>query len=471
MKGLLAMVVPTMAIRWVIVAAIMKGLFASFDYITCLVLAACLTPTDPIVSAVIIGGKYAQKHVPARIQRILSAESASNDGLAYPFLSISLYLTLEHNRAEDISDWVLIGWLYQVVLGILIGAVMGYLFSKVLRYTSSRGLADNEAYVAQYLALPIFTTGTVRTLGSDDLLAAFAAGSAISWDGTFNKETEGQVFAPVIEYTLNSACFVYIGAWLPWSDFNIPDLDLTPWRLVVLCIAIFVLRRFPAIMALYKWVPELEDWKEALFCGHFGPTGVSAIFVSTYALYRLPEPQNPPTSQQDILATVLHPVVGFVVLASVIVHGLSIPLFSIGKMIHRRFFASSGTLDSSSKTDTEDFFSVAHSSSSNRLPIYRPSTGDVVSHSVRSREELQHGVEKAEHTQRATYSRIDSSEDRTNILESTTKSGGDKTSSMSVRAAGMSNVDIDKVKAALTRTDTQLGPFVAKPDATGIMKQ
>lgn len=41
----------------------------------------------------------------------LPPESAANDGLAYPFLSISLYLTLEPDRREDIKDWVLVGWL------------------------------------------------------------------------------------------------------------------------------------------------------------------------------------------------------------------------------------------------------------------------------------------------------------------------------------------------------------------------
>lgn len=36
-------------------------------------------------------------------------------------------------------------------------------------------------------------------LGSDDLLAAFAAGSAVSWDGEFNDQTEDMVFSSVID--------------------------------------------------------------------------------------------------------------------------------------------------------------------------------------------------------------------------------------------------------------------------------
>lgn len=29
-------------------------------------------------------------------------------------------------------------------------------------------------------------------------------------------------------------------------------------------------RRIPALFALYKWVPEINGWREALFTGHFG---------------------------------------------------------------------------------------------------------------------------------------------------------------------------------------------------------
>ena len=39
------------------------------------------------------------------------------------------------------------------------------------------GFIDRQSYVAQYLALAIFTIGVVSTIGSDDLLAAFAAGT------------------------------------------------------------------------------------------------------------------------------------------------------------------------------------------------------------------------------------------------------------------------------------------------------
>lgn len=71
-KSLLKMVVPTMAIGWVVVAGmfhcscslnisnislpgLLRAIFPKLDFISCLAVAACLTPTDPIICAAIVG--------------------------------------------------------------------------------------------------------------------------------------------------------------------------------------------------------------------------------------------------------------------------------------------------------------------------------------------------------------------------------------------------------------------------------
>lgn len=201
-----------------------------------------------------------------------------------------------------------------------------------MKRSLQKGYIDQESYIAQYLALTFFTVGIATTVGCDDLLAAFAAGTAVSWDGDFNVQVEGEAFASVIDLVLNCGCFVYIGAWLRFGAFDNPLLGVTSGRLMVLFIVVLVLRRVPSLLVLYRWIPEIKSWREALFVGHFGPMGVGAIFISTLALTRLPEPQYPPQNQQELLAATLQPIVSFVVLGSIIIHGLSIPFFSFGKI-------------------------------------------------------------------------------------------------------------------------------------------
>ncbi|KAI0302472.1 Cation/H+ exchanger [Russula brevipes] len=329
-KSLLIMVVPTMAFGWLISAAFIHVLFPKLDFVSSLVISACLTPTDPILSAALIGqlseredGTFAENKVPLEVRQLLVAESASNDGLAYPFLSIAIYLTTESSRGTAFEKWIVIGWLYQVVLGTVFGAVIGLLFSRLLEFARRRGFFNRESYIAEYTALALFTAGATGSLGNDDLLAAFAAGSAISWDDHFNRKIENYAFS-ILDLVLNCICFIYIGAWLPFDQFDISELGITPWRLVLLMLVILTLRRIPFIFVIYKLIPnEVSNWREALLCGYFGPMGVSAIFVSTLAQSRLAVPQTPPLSQQDLLATALQPIVSFVVLGSIFIRILN----------------------------------------------------------------------------------------------------------------------------------------------------
>ncbi|KAG9316358.1 Sodium/hydrogen exchanger family-domain-containing protein [Chiua virens] len=345
-KSLLIMVVPTMAFGWIIVSGVLHLLFPALNMISVLCIAACLTPTDPVTCAAITRGIFASRHVPVEIRRILSAESAANDGLAYPFLSIAIYLTIESSTRVAVGKWFLIGWLSRGLLS------PGYLFSKLMQISHRKGFVDRESYIAQYLALAVFTMGLAASIGVDDLLASFAAGCAVSWDGHFNDQTADDAFSSVIDYVLNCGCFVYIGAWLPFKSYDSPELGITPWRLVVLTLAILLFRRIPPLLLLYRWVPEITTWKEALFSGHFGPMGVSAVFVTALALSRLPKPADPPENQAQLLAATIEPIVSFVVLGSIIVRtfsfdsrsvigasyvstdGLSIPFFNLGREVH-----------------------------------------------------------------------------------------------------------------------------------------
>lgn len=105
---------------------------------------------------------------------------------------------------------------------------------------------------------------------------------------------------------------------------------MTAWRLVVLAILVLLVRRLPVVLALYKFIPAIKTWREAVFTGWFGPIGVGAIFYYTVALEALPE-DGPDAHAR----AVLEPIIYFMVLASVVAHGITIPLFYISKFATR----------------------------------------------------------------------------------------------------------------------------------------
>ncbi|KAF8309346.1 hypothetical protein DL93DRAFT_2063063 [Clavulina sp. PMI_390] len=334
-KSLTLLVVPVMFFGYISSAGLLVAIFPKLSYLSALVVSACLTPTDPILAAAIVGGHYADRNVPGHIRRLLAAESAANDGLAYPFLFLPLYLSLDKTTGEAIQDFFTTAILYSVVLGVLVGAIFGLISSRLMRLMQRKGFIGSESYVVQLVALVLFIEGVVTLMGSDDLLACFAAGSAVSWDGHFNEQVEdNEVFASLIDSIMNCVVFVFIGAWIRFPDWTNAAVNISPARLVAFFFSILLTRRIPALMLLYPTIPDIHNWKEALFCGWFGPMGVGAVFISTLALTYLPEPQkDDPQGQLQILATCIQPIVSCTILGSILIHGLSIPAFSLARTV------------------------------------------------------------------------------------------------------------------------------------------
>lgn len=79
-----------MAFGWLICAVFVYFIFNT-SFFTALAVAACLTPTDPVLASSILSNSQFSGRIPKRIKDMLSAESGCNDGISYPYgLSISL---------------------------------------------------------------------------------------------------------------------------------------------------------------------------------------------------------------------------------------------------------------------------------------------------------------------------------------------------------------------------------------------
>ena len=97
---------------WFVCAGFIYGLIPGLNFLSSLAISACLTPTDPILASAVIGGKWADKHVPGHLRHLLAAESGCNDGAAFPFLFFALYLMTDlPSVGNGMRDWFVILWL------------------------------------------------------------------------------------------------------------------------------------------------------------------------------------------------------------------------------------------------------------------------------------------------------------------------------------------------------------------------
>ncbi|KAF3929185.1 hypothetical protein AA313_de0202542 [Arthrobotrys entomopaga] len=276
-----------MTFGWLVVSVFIWWLVKPLTWLESLCVAACVTATDPVLASSVVGkGKFARR-IPKHLRDLLSAESGCNDGMAFPFIYLALYLI--HYR-PDYSQ-VFYHWFVYTIL------------------------YDN--------------------------------------DGWFAHKTEESHVSNVIDLLLNLAYFVYFGSIIPWDQFNKPEWGLEPWRLVCISILVIFFRRIPVMVVLRPFIPDIKTFRESLFAGHFGPMGVGAIFVAILARSELSTGNSAtplaviPDADKEIpellLVKVIWPIVTFMVISSIIVHGSSIAVFTLGKRINRMTLTMSYT--------------------------------------------------------------------------------------------------------------------------------
>ncbi|KAI1212163.1 alkali metal cation/H+ antiporter Nha1 C terminus-domain-containing protein [Annulohypoxylon truncatum] len=341
-KSVVFLLIPVMTFGWLITSLIVWWLFPVLTWLESLVVAACVTATDPVLASSVVGkGKFA-KRVPKHLRDVLSAESGCNDGMAFPFIYLSLYLLQENLDAKQTTyHWLVYTVLYECIFGAFYGFMIGYIARHGIKFAEKHDLIDRESFLVFYFTLALFCAGSGSILGVDDLLVGFAAGVGFSNDGWFSEKTEESHVSNVIDLLLNLAYFVFLGTIIPWEQYNNYEIGLSAWRLTVMAIFVILFRRIPIMMLLKPVIPDIKTWREALFAGHFGPIGVGAIFVALLARaeleseHSIPEAELPePGAKFYNVIVLVWPIVTFMVVASILVHGSSVAVFTLGKRIN-----------------------------------------------------------------------------------------------------------------------------------------
>ncbi|KDN42068.1 hypothetical protein K437DRAFT_257997 [Tilletiaria anomala UBC 951] len=337
--SLSVLLILVMTCAWFTSALLIWGIIPGLSFLESLCLAAAVTPTDPVLANSITKGRFAEKHVPVNVRNILVAESGANDGLGFPFMYLAIYLIQRLPGGEDeglsvgdeIGRWGYSAVLYQIGVSIAYGAVVGYIARKTLKWAEARQYIDKDNFFAYGLGLALFVLGTTGLFGSDDILACFICGNSFTYNDWFRLRTEDNDTQDILDMLLNTAVFIYIGAIIDWKQY-VPSgnfLQLDAWRVIVLSITLLILRRPPWVISATKLIPALTNLKESSFAGWFGPIGVSSVFYIQVALRELPE-------ASERLRAVYAPVVLFIVFASILCHGITVPVSKLGPSILRR---------------------------------------------------------------------------------------------------------------------------------------
>lgn len=324
-KPLTLLLGPIMTVMWIVSSLLIWGMVPNLPFLHALAIGACITPTDPVLSNSIVKGKFADSNVPKDLQKIIIAESGANDGLGYPFLFFALYLIKYLGPGQDgnvgtaIGLWFVETWIYTIILSVVYGFTVGWIAKELLHWAEERKFVDRESFLVFAITLALFIVGTCGMIGSDDVLACFIAGNAFTWDDWFRLETLDDSLQPTIDMLLNLSIFIWFGAVCPWATFA--NNDVIPiYRLVFLGFFVLLLRRLPIVFAMHKFIHQIEEKRQAIFVGFFGPIGVSAIFYIYISLDYLRTIQVDGEQREDAkqLGETLTIVVWFLAICSIV---------------------------------------------------------------------------------------------------------------------------------------------------------
>ncbi|KAL8769848.1 MAG: hypothetical protein Q9209_004286 [Squamulea sp. 1 TL-2023] len=302
------------------------------SFLHSLAVGACATPTDPVLSNSIVKGKFADKNVPKDLQKVIISESGANDGLGYPFLFIALYLIKYTGSGGAghpggarlaMAYWFGETWFYVIVLSVIYGTAVGLIAAKLLHWATDRKFVDRESYQVD----------------------------------RFRQKTSDDALQQTTDMLLNYAIFAWFGAVCPWSLFAHSEV-IPSYRLIFLGILVLLFRRIPMVYALQSQIWQIQGWRQMMFTGFFGPIGVSAIFYLYISLDFLRHVTVAGVVREDAarLEEVITVVVWFLVICSIVGHGLSVPLGKLGSKALRRFSKTTKSRGDLEDQDSPDSF-------------------------------------------------------------------------------------------------------------------
>lgn len=284
-----------------------------------LLLGAVLAPTDPVLASdVQVGGPG--EGLEDEVRFGLTSEAGLNDGLAFPFTYLAI-LAATYGLAPQswLGDWTLYYLVYKIAIGVAVGWLLGSaLMHLIFRATVKTKLAETgEGFVA--LAAVLLVYGVTELLQGYGFLAVFVTALALRH---FEREHRYHVqlhsFIEQSERLLMVALLVIFGGAVASGLLS----DLT-WGGVFAGVAVIFLVR--PMFGLLGFLGVKLPWRERFALSFFGIRGVGSFYYLAYAI-----------NEADFRdADGLWAIVGFVVLLSVIVHGVSAP-FAIGKLDAKR---------------------------------------------------------------------------------------------------------------------------------------
>jgi NhaP-type Na+/H+ or K+/H+ antiporter len=268
-----------------------------FAVVPALLLGAVLASTDPVLLRDVLR----DRRTPQAVRQILSVESGMNDAVALP--AILILIAVAGGRLHAAGSWV--GFVLPVfVLSPLIGVAVAWFGMRGLTWVDRR-IGVRRDYQSLYsLGIAFIAYAAADALGASGLLAAFTAGLTIAVSNLDLCEC-------FLEYGETTAELLMLLTFVVFGSSLVhPALAAVDGRTVAFAaVVLFVCRPVVLALVLSRFRIPIQD---KLFAAWHGPRGLNSILLALLVLI------SGAAGGERVFA-----VTGIVVLASVVLHGIS----------------------------------------------------------------------------------------------------------------------------------------------------
>jgi NhaP-type Na+/H+ or K+/H+ antiporter len=274
-----------------------------------LLLGAALAPTDPVLASdVQVGEPTDEEDSEDEVRFALTSEAGLNDGLAFPFVYAAIGMAGVAGLGW-FGEWAVQDVLVKGVVGVVGGFVVGKLLGKLFfraKKESLRLSRHSEGFLA--LAATFLAYGLVEVAGGYGFVAVFIAARAIrSAERSHDYHQVLHDFAEQTERLLTVMLLLLFGGAVVGGL-----LAPLTWHAALAGLAlIFAVRPLTAFLSL-RGAPgrTAEHWVIAAF----GIRGIGSFYYLSYGMSHAAFPG----------ADLVWATVGFVVLVSVVLHGIAV---------------------------------------------------------------------------------------------------------------------------------------------------
>ncbi|QLG62790.1 cation:proton antiporter [Halorarum salinum] len=295
-------------------------------------LGAVVAPTDPVLASEVqttaptesTDETVAPGDQEDDVRFALTSEAGLNDGLAFPFTNLAIAMAGAATLASTgwVTDWLLVDVVYKVAIGLFAGYGAGWLMASFVFRGAATSEYDKILNGAEALATTLITYGVTELVHGYGFIAVFVAARELrhyEWDHDYHFALHD--FAVMTERLLMAAVLVLFGGVLAGGLLR----PLSPMGAAVALALVFVVRPLSGVVSL---VGSPLGWAERLVISLFGIRGIGSFFYLSHALSEASFREAQLLARGDELWAF----VGFVVLVSIVLHGvLATPVMRVLK--------------------------------------------------------------------------------------------------------------------------------------------